>query len=259
MSLDLAGIYDRVQRRLEAVGLSADKASKLAGKPDAIRNMKRALDEGKRTGVTTSTLTALAPVLQTSTGWLLDGTGTEAIPREIERVPLDREDRAEFVEDRDGATAAGRFERRQLQPGEVIERNVTAGLGHGGQVPAMVVDGQVVDDVRFVWRLPPDFIRAELRANENDVDFISVEGDSMVPTLLPGDRVLVNRRHNAPGDGLFVIHDGIGPAVKRLEVVKRSNPVRVRIKSDNPQHGTDEVLAEDLPVIGRVICKVTRL
>nr|WP_281351546.1 S24 family peptidase [Microvirga arsenatis] len=123
-----------------------------------------------------------------------------------------------------------------------------------------MVDGKVLDGVRAVWRLPVDYLHTELRAREAEVDFIPVDGDSMIPTLLPGDRVMINRAQTAPSpDGLFAIFDGIGIAVKRLEVVKGSNPVKIRIKSDNPAHGTDEILAEDLQVIGRVVCKVTRL
>lgn len=154
----------------------------------------------------------------------------------------------------------GRVARHQLAPGEVAERDVTAGLGSGGIGRTVMVDGQEVDGVRAVWRLPVDYLHTELRAREGDVDFIAVDGDSMVPTLLPGDRVMVNTRQTAPSpDGLYAIFDGIGIAVKRLEVVKGSNPIRIRIISDNPAHGTDEIAAEDLSVIGRVICKVTRL
>ena len=81
----------------------------------------------------------------------------------------------------------------------------------------------------------------------------------MIPTLLPGDRVMINRSQTAPSpDGLYAIFDGIGVSVKRLEVVKGSSPIRIRIKSDNPNHSTDEILATDLLVIGRVVCRVTR-
>ncbi len=46
-----------------------------AKKPDAIRNLKRAVKNGDRRGVTTETLAALAPVLKTSAAWLLEGHG----------------------------------------------------------------------------------------------------------------------------------------------------------------------------------------
>lgn len=75
----LREVVGRVERRLEAVGLSATAASKKAGlSEDAIRNMKRAAaEQAGRKGVSTRTIAALAPVLKTTIGWLLDGDGPE--------------------------------------------------------------------------------------------------------------------------------------------------------------------------------------
>lgn len=67
-------VLARVQRRLKYLDLSAQAASKAAGlSPDAIRNMERAVKTGGRQGVSTRTVAALAPVLKTSAGWLLEG------------------------------------------------------------------------------------------------------------------------------------------------------------------------------------------
>lgn len=254
MELDLPAILARIEQRLADLSLSADEASKRAGKPDAIRNIRRAVRKGQPGGVTLTTVAALAKTLSVRVSWLVEG-------KDIERVPLDAESEAppSFVDDAETLAAAERFERRQLQPGEVVERDVVAGLGYGGQAPVVTVDGKVVDEVRAVWRLPVDYLRTELRAREADVDFIPVEGDSMSPTLLPGDRVLVNRSLRQPSDGLFVIHDGVGPAIKRLEIVTGSSPLVIRILSDNKMHTPKTIAAEDLVVIGRVICRVTRL
>ena len=73
LSMELERILQRIESRLKVVGLSATKASKLAGKPDAIRNIRRAVKEGRRSGVTSTTLHALAPVLKTTEGWLMTG------------------------------------------------------------------------------------------------------------------------------------------------------------------------------------------
>ena len=77
----LADILLRVERRLELLQLTAHAASARAGSPDAIRNLRRAVLEGRR-GVSTATLTALAPVLQTTAAWLMDGQGAETAPAE---------------------------------------------------------------------------------------------------------------------------------------------------------------------------------
>ncbi len=73
--MELEDILARVETRLQALGLSAHAASLAARKPDAIRNLKRAVKNGDRRGITTETLAALAPVLKTSASWLLEGVG----------------------------------------------------------------------------------------------------------------------------------------------------------------------------------------
>lgn len=83
-------VLKRVEQRLEAVDMTATAASRLAGlSEDAIRNMRRATAKGGRKGVSTDTLSKLAPVLRTTTGWLLDGVGPEEVEEDGEpTVPL---------------------------------------------------------------------------------------------------------------------------------------------------------------------------
>lgn len=71
--MELGRILERVEARVKAVGISADAASKRAGKPDAIRNLRRAVKSGNRSGISTDTLAALAPVLECTVAWLIDG------------------------------------------------------------------------------------------------------------------------------------------------------------------------------------------
>lgn len=162
--------------------------------------------------------------------------------------------------DAEMAEAARRALRKDLGPGEVIERDARGGAGVGSHSTAVTVDGQIVDGVSATWRFPQSFLHSELRARESDVDMIPVDGDSMIPTLLPGDRVMIQRSARAPSpDGIFAISDGIGISVKRLQIVRGSDPLQVRILSDNPMHIAETIAASDLNVIGRVIMKVTRL
>jgi SOS-response transcriptional repressor LexA len=77
----LRAIYGRIRERLDDTGLSASAASRLAGlNPDAIRNIQRAVQSGRagRVGVSTRTLAALAPVLGTTSAWLLEGKSEAA-------------------------------------------------------------------------------------------------------------------------------------------------------------------------------------
>ena len=75
---NLAEILARIDQRLATLGLSDNAASKKAGKPDAIRNARRALNAPNRQGITMSTLEALAGALDTTVAWLIEGTGSEA-------------------------------------------------------------------------------------------------------------------------------------------------------------------------------------
>lgn len=86
--MDLKKVLSRIERRLKAVNLSASAASKRAKKPDAIRNIQRAVKSGDRQGVSTATLTALAPVLHTTLPWLTDGVGLEDPSAEQKTAPV---------------------------------------------------------------------------------------------------------------------------------------------------------------------------
>ena len=74
--MNLPDILARIDERLEILALSQDKASSLAKKPDSIRNMRRALEEGRPMDVKIGTLNALAPVLETTAVWLFAGPGS---------------------------------------------------------------------------------------------------------------------------------------------------------------------------------------
>ena len=72
--MQLKDVLERVESRLKALNMSAHAASMAAKKPDAVRNLRRAVQNGERRGITTDTLSALAPVLQTTASWLMEGT-----------------------------------------------------------------------------------------------------------------------------------------------------------------------------------------
>ncbi|WP_378952191.1 helix-turn-helix domain-containing protein [Mesorhizobium sp. ANAO-SY3R2] len=76
---------ERIHQRLEAVGMSAQGASKAAGlSPDGIRNIERNVARGLDHGIKVTTLSKLAPVLQTTVAWLTEGAGPETPPRSID-------------------------------------------------------------------------------------------------------------------------------------------------------------------------------
>lgn len=89
---------------------------------------------------------------------------------------------------------------------------------------------------------------------------VEVRGDSMEPTLRSGDRVIVDTNDRLPSPaGIFVLWDGIGTVIKRVEHVQGSDPTVFRIISDNTLHRSYELPAEEANVVGRVICLTRRL
>lgn len=74
-------VYERIEKRLKAVGLSESAAaSKAKLSNSAIRNIRRAVAANKEdAGVSSRTIEALAPVLKTTAAWLVDGTGAEDV------------------------------------------------------------------------------------------------------------------------------------------------------------------------------------
>ncbi|AVH41858.1 LexA family protein [Agrobacterium tumefaciens] len=78
----LEDVLARIDKRLKALGLAESSAATKAGLSDsAIRNMRRAVKSGKgRTaGASTKTIDKLAPVLRTTSAWLLDEIGPEEV------------------------------------------------------------------------------------------------------------------------------------------------------------------------------------
>lgn len=107
---------------------------------------------------------------------------------------------------------------------------------------------------RDVWLFSRRYIADELRLSASKLVIVEVIGDSMEPTLKSGDRVLVNMgdtRVSQPG--IFLLWDGDGTVVKRLELVPGSKPPVLKRISDNPLHGTYEVHATETRIIGRVV------
>ena len=87
--MHLQEIVNRIDQRLESLGISALEAERRAGRRDAIRNMRRAVARGKG-GVTMRTIDALAPALSTTSEWLLTGQGTIEADETTQIILLDK-------------------------------------------------------------------------------------------------------------------------------------------------------------------------
>jgi phage repressor protein C with HTH and peptisase S24 domain len=122
----------------------------------------------------------------------------------------------------------------------VPRRAVSAAAG-AGREPA---DERALRDEQ----LPRAWLRAH-GVTPGQASLIDVTGNSMAPTLLDGDRLVVNEgdRTVPPGGGVFVIRVDDGVAVKRV----RRSGATIEIVSDNPAYPALVRPAAEVTVIGR--------
>lgn len=150
-------------------------------------------------------------------------------------------------------------------PGALPEIDVRPGAGHGqiGELGVIALSNgetAVGHQVIREWTLPDDFTRNHLQITPGRTFVLEVVGDSMLPTLLPGDRVIVDMSQRTfRADALYVIDDSFGePQVKRLRRVPYSDQPTVEIISDNPSYGRDQISADKVRILGRVCGHMAR-
>lgn len=196
-AMKLADILKRIQRRLEARGLSEAAAGHQAGRPDAIRNIRRKVESGQRGSVRADTLEALAEVLHTSPEWLISGTGpeeirnntdgqmdyafrpNESLPRRAERTPQMRGthlDSPPIGGDPNHRAPSYKAQQRQLMP--------VYGAAEGGS-GALILTKDPVER-----REIPHYL-----ANVTDVYGVFVREESMSPRYEPGEVAEVAPHH----------------------------------------------------------------
>ncbi len=188
-------------------------------------------------------LREIAHALQSTEGWLLNGKGTKDLNPDAQREDFDGDPRP----------ASG-----------IIEIDVRAGLGAGGSTDGREVrhDGDYADPVKSeAWKFPTRFMREELRASESQVIILETDGDSMEPTIGSGERIIVHTGMRTPSpDGIFALRDAFGNIIaKRLQVLRKGDPPRVLIISDNKSHPTEEVGIDEIHIVGRVLWGLKRL
>ncbi|MDE1974151.1 MAG: hypothetical protein KGI48_13290, partial [Hyphomicrobiales bacterium] len=108
------------------------------------------------------------------------------------------------------------------------------------------------------WTLPESFVREQLHAAPEHLVVLEVTGDSMVPTIGAGERVIIDAAHQRPSpDGLYAIRDSFGSMiVRRLQVLHASRPMRVKVICDNAKHPSEETPLGDIEIVGKVVCSL---
>jgi phage repressor protein C with HTH and peptisase S24 domain len=224
---DMASLKTVVQRRLDQIGKNAFEAARDGGLE---RNFVNDILNGKKASVRGANLEKLAAGLETTPGILL--SGDFSAPDQPDR---DTDLRVDF-----GAMVA------------VPEYDVRLSAGPG----AFNDDERIIDH----WQFSRRYIENELRVAPSSLGVVTVDGDSMYPTLWPGDRVMVDMTETNPAKGgVYAIFDSDATVVKRVERVPASDPAEVVLISDNKNHNQYRVPAEMVRVIGRVVWFARRM
>jgi transcriptional regulator with XRE-family HTH domain len=133
----------------------------------------------------------------------------------------------------------------------------TGGARGGDSAREVRKDGRYADPIKSEsWMFPLSFVRGQLHAEATRLLVLDTNGDSMAPTILSGERVIVDTGHKTPTpDGLYAIRDTFGSViVKRLQVMRSPKQTHVKVISDNPKQGSDEVPLRELEIVGKVVC-----
>ncbi|PKP69531.1 MAG: transcriptional regulator [Alphaproteobacteria bacterium HGW-Alphaproteobacteria-4] len=212
-------LADRLRARAQQLGLSPAHVAEMAG---VNRSFVYDILRGRSARPSLDRLADLARVLKVERGWLIHGIG------EVEGDPP-------FIENPDESFVA---------------------IAHAAPRPSMG-GGAIVTEDRDTpgraYHFRRSWIKGSLKASPSQLRIMHVAGDSMAPTLLDGDTVLVDMALRVPNPpGIFVLHDGMGLVAKRLEHVPMSDPPRVRIISDNPLYTPYEGTADEVNIIGRI-------
>ncbi len=191
------------------------------------------LEQGKTTRITAEALAALSKMgvdLVDLVGGKRPADGSSPVPVSPTDLPPDKVN--EYV----------------LVP----RYDVTASAGHG----ALVMDEHIIDWLAF----KRSWIIGEMSLDPGKLSLITVHGDSMEPTLLSGDLVLVDTAsRQVRGGGLYVVRMGEDLMAKR---VVRLGPDEVRIVSDNKEWypPITAKISDGVDIIGEIVwfCRALR-
>ena len=212
-------LADRLHARANQLGLSPAHVAEMAG---VNRSFVYDILRGRSTRPGIDRLAEVARVLKVELDWLIHGIGN------VEGTPP-------FIENPDDAFVS---------------------ITHAGVRPSMGGGSVVLDEHEApgrAYHFRRSWIKHGLKASPSQLRIMTVEGDSMEPSLNDGDTVLVDMTRKAPSPpGIFVLDDGMGLVAKRLQHVPNSEPPAVRVISDNKHYPEYERTADEINIVGRI-------
>ncbi len=94
----------------------------------------------------------------------------------------------------------------------------------------------------------------QFQAEPEDLRLIDIEGESMKPTLSPGDMVIVNCKDTTVRDGIYALQVEDALIIKRLQRFSGSS---IKVISDNPAYESWTINPNEstqrLKIVGRII------
>ena len=211
-------MHERLRARIRQLGMNV---AEVAREAQVNRSFVYDILRGRSQLPNLDKLTRIAAVVKVELEWLLSGKG-----RVEGDDPITDEYHNDFVAIQYAAA------RPSMGGGAIVEDEERTGRDF---------------HFRRAW------IRDRLKAAPSLLRVMTVQGDSMIPTLQDGDVVLVDMTQRNPiPPGVFVLNDGMGLVAKRLEYVPMSDPPRLRIISDNQQYSPYECTADEVNIVGRI-------
>lgn len=118
-------------------------------------------------------------------------------------------------------------------------------------------EGTVVEDFPATQLVPFNlgFIRGVTRSNTRDLLIMTGQGESMEPTLLRSDLLMIDTADRKPAvsDQIWAFNYAGGGMIKRLRRVRENGRDRFLIVSDNPLVPPQTADIEDVHVIGKLV------
>lgn len=138
----------------------------------------------------------------------------------------------------------------------------------GGLFPMHLNEGVPTKDSPSSQNIQQLGILDRLHVDQDNAQMYEVIGDYMYDpekpfspgALLPGENVIIDTSDRTPSPaGTFAIDDGIGIAIRMIEIIPGQKPISVRITGRNPRYGVFERPLSDVEILGRVKAKVCSL
>lgn len=231
MDRKISEVGTRIRRARESLG---EKPAVFATRTGVSRDTLDRYELGKQSPKA-EYLAKVAEACGVLEAWLLTGEG-----------PMRRGEDGEGREPRRRASYLPEGRRLDDEYVEIPLWNVAASGGAG-----IVAEGSGPAQVAKFLSFRRDWLASELHAGPADLYLLYVDGDSMEPTLNPGDVILL-RRPERLKDGIYVLRMGDVLHVKRLQFLPGG---AVKVTSDNPVYDPFEfrLSAPETELIGRVV------